>query len=36
MQGVKKAAAHMAPVVRGMLFTGFTIQILFGLSLIHI
>ncbi len=32
MQGVKKAAAHMAPVVRGMLFTGFTIQILFGLA----
>lgn len=31
MQGVKRAAAHMSAVVRGMLFTGFTVQILFGL-----
>ena len=31
MQSVKRAAAHMSAVVRGMLFTGFTVQILFGL-----
>lgn len=31
MQSVKRAATHMSAVVRGMLFTGFTVQILFGL-----
>lgn len=31
MQSVKRAAAHMSAIVRGMLFTGFTVQILFGL-----
>ncbi len=31
MQSVNRAAAHMSAIVRGMLFTGFTVQILFGL-----